>query len=169
MQDPNKPSLSGSSSGTDGRGSGTATADYSRDDSFDTRQKAADFKDQTNDETSDLKDQTREKASDLKDAVSDKASEYGSKLAGTADSGIDKAADGLEKAAVQLRSRSEDGGVQGQVGTRVADGLDKTSQYLRDHEAQEIWSDVEQFVKDHPLQAAAGAAVAGYVVAKLMK
>ena len=79
-------------------------------------------------------------------------------------------ADGLEKAAGQLRTRAQDGGgVQEKVGVRVADGLDKTSQYLREHEAQEIWTDVEQFVKDHPMQAAVGAAVAGYVVAKMMK
>ena len=112
----------------------------------------------------------QDQASELKDKAGEKASEYGAKLQETADAGIDRAADGLEKAAGQLRTRAEDGGgVQEKVGVRVADGLDKTSQYLREHEAQEIWTDVEQFVKDHPMQAAVGAAVAGYVVAKMMK
>jgi ElaB/YqjD/DUF883 family membrane-anchored ribosome-binding protein len=71
---------------------------------------------------------------------------------------------------VQLRERAEDGGgMQEKVGVRVADGLDKTSMYLRDHEADEIWTDVEKFVKEHPMQAAVGAAVAGYIVAKVLK
>ena len=94
---------------------------------------------------------------------------YAAKLHETADAGIDRAAEGLEKAANQLRTRAEDGAVPEKVGVRVADGLDRTSQYLRDHEAQEIWNDVERLIKEHPVQAAVSAAVAGYVVAKLVK
>jgi len=167
MQDPNTPS--NSKFGDETGGAGPATADRSQDRADGMQENAPEAIDEATGKMSEWKDEASEKASDLKAAAAGKASEYGSKLTETADTGIDKAAEGLEKAAVQLRSHSEDGGVQGQVGTRVADGLDKTSQYLRDHEAQEIWSDVEQFVKDHPLQAAAGAALAGYVVAKLMK
>ncbi len=168
MQDPKSPA-SNPNSGNENRAGGAATADFSRAAATGMQENSSEFKDETTGKMSEWKDEASEKASEFKEAATGKAAEYGSKLTETADSGIDKAAEGLEKAAVQLRSHSEDGGVQGQVGTRVADGLDKTSQYLRDHEAQEIWSDVEQFVKDHPLQAAAGAAVAGYVVAKLMK
>ena len=145
MQDPKSPATN---MGNENYNGGTATWDEPRQ------------------ESTGMQDQ----ASELKDKAGEKASEYGAKLQETADAGIDRAADGLEKAAGQLRTRAEDGGgVQEKVGVRVADGLDKTSQYLRDHEAQEIWTDVEQFVKEHPMQAAVGAAVAGYVVAKMMK
>lgn len=145
MQDPKSPATN---MGNENHNGGTATWDEPRP------------------ESTGMQDQ----ASELKDKAGEKASEYGAKLQETADAGIDRAADGLEKAAGQLRTRAEDGGgVQEKVGVRVADGLDKTSQYLREHEAQEIWTDVEQFVKDHPMQAAVGAAVAGYVVAKMMK
>ena len=61
------------------------------------------------------------------------------------------------------------GGVQEKLGVRVADGLDRTSGYLREHEAQEIMTDVENFVREHPVQAAVTAAVAGYVIAKVLK
>ncbi len=102
--------------------------------------------------------------------VQDKASEYSGKLQDQADAGIDRAAQGLEQAAEQMRSRVEgQGGIQGQVGTKMADSLEKTAGYLREHEADEIWHDVEQYVKDHPLQAAASAAVAGFLFARILK
>ena len=156
MQDPKSPT---STWGNENHNGGIATQDQPADD-------ASAVLDAASDKASGFQEKATEKASELQE----KASEVGTKLHESAEAGIDRAADGLEKAAVQLRSRAEDGGgVQEKVGVRVADGLDKTSQYLRDHEAQEIWTDVEQFVKDHPMQAAVGALVAGYVVAKVMK
>jgi ElaB/YqjD/DUF883 family membrane-anchored ribosome-binding protein len=117
-----------------------------------------------------MQDKAMEKANEMKGMASEKAGEYGSKLHDGADAGVNRAAEGLEKAAVQLRDRAENGGgVQEKVGVRVADSLEKTSTYLRDHEATEIWTDVERFVQQHPIQAAVGAAVAGYVVAKVLK
>jgi len=117
-----------------------------------------------------MQEKAQEMASNMTTQVQEKASEYSGKLQDQADAGIDKAAQGLEQAAEQMRSRMDDkGGVQAQVGTKVADSLEKTAGYLRDHEAEQIWQDVEQFVKDHPLQAAATAAFAGFVVARMMK
>ena len=160
MQDPKSPTSTWSNENHSG---GIATQDQPADD-------ASAVLDAASDKASGFQEKATEKASELQEKASEKASEVGTKLHESAEAGIDRAADGLEKAAVQLRSRAEDGGgVQEKVGVRVADGLDKTSQYLRDHEAQEIWTDVEQFVKDHPMQAALGALVAGYVVAKVMK
>ncbi len=122
------------------------------------------------DSSSGIQEKAMEKVSNVTGMASEKTSEITSKLSDSADGGVNRAAEGLEQAAVQLRERAEDGGgVQEKVGVRVADGLDKTSVYLRDHEAQEIWTDVEKFVKEHPMQAAIGAAVAGYVVAKVLK
>jgi hypothetical protein len=117
-----------------------------------------------------MQDKAMDKAAHAKDAAVEKTSEMTGKARESADAGVNRAAEGLEQAAVQLRERAEDGGgVQEKVGVRVADGLDKTSSYLRDHETQEIWTDVEKFVKEHPMQAAVGAAVAGYLVAKVLK
>lgn len=111
-----------------------------------------------------------DRASEMSSTVQDQASEYGQKIQEQADTGIDKAASGLQKAADQMRSRmNQQGGTQGQVGTKVADGLEKSATYLRDHEANEIWDDVEQWVKDHPIQSAAGAAVAGFVIARILR
>jgi len=106
----------------------------------------------------------------MTDTVKDKAAEVGSKVEEKAEVGKEKAADGLEKAAEQMRTRLESqGGPQAQVGVKVADGMEKTAGYLRDHETAEIWSDVETFVKEHPMQAAATAAVAGFVLARILR
>lgn len=111
-----------------------------------------------------------EKAHQVQEMATEKIGEVGSKLQDTADMGVNRAAEGLDQASTQLRERAaEMGGVQEKLGVRVADGLDKTSGYLREHEAQEIWTDVEKFVKEHPMQAAVTAAVAGYVVAKVLR
>jgi ElaB/YqjD/DUF883 family membrane-anchored ribosome-binding protein len=119
---------------------------------------------------SNFADRLSDKAGDATSKLQEQASNAGSKMQEQADMGIDKAAGGLEKAAEQMRGRFEDqDGVQAQVGTKVADSLEKTAGYLRDHEADQIWQDVEQFVKDHPLQAAAGAAVAGFVIARVLR
>lgn len=102
--------------------------------------------------------------------VQDRASEAGSKLHEQADMGIDKAAGGLESAAEQMRDRFADqDGVPAQVGGKMADGLERTAGYLREHDADQIWEDVEAFVKDHPLQSAAGAAIAGFVIARVLR
>ena len=120
--------------------------------------------------TDDEERSIQERAADVADKAQEKVSDYGSKLHEQADVNIDRAADGLEKAAEEMRSRMGDkGGVQSQVGTRVADSLDKTSQYLRDHQAEDIWNDMEHFVKEHPIQAAVTAAFAGFMVARMMK
>jgi ElaB/YqjD/DUF883 family membrane-anchored ribosome-binding protein len=117
-----------------------------------------------------MQQKAMEKAQEMQGIAAEKAGEVGSKLHDTADMGVNRAAEGLDQASMQLRERaSEMGGVQEKLGLRVADSLDKTSGYLREHEAQEIWTDVEKFVREHPMQAAVTAAVAGYVVAKVMK
>lgn len=111
-----------------------------------------------------------EKGHQLQEVATEKVGEVGTKLQDTADKGVNRAAEGIDQASTQLRDRAtEMGGVQEKVGLRLADGLDKTSVYLRDHESQEIWNDVEKFVREHPMQAAVTAAVAGYVVAKVLR
>ncbi|MCC6381518.1 MAG: hypothetical protein IT304_03370, partial [Dehalococcoidia bacterium] len=86
-----------------------------------------------------------------------------------ADAGLDRAASGLQKAADQMRDRAGSEGLQGQVATKAADTMEKTASYLREHDTDEIWKDMESFVKDHPMQAAAGALVAGFVLGRLLR
>jgi ElaB/YqjD/DUF883 family membrane-anchored ribosome-binding protein len=100
-----------------------------------------------------------------------KATDVAHSLQERTEQGRERAAGGLENAASQLRSNfAGDGeGVKGQVGVKVADSLEKTAVYLRDHETDQIWSDVETFVTEHPVQAAAGALVAGFVLGRMLR
>jgi hypothetical protein len=100
-----------------------------------------------------------------------KATDMAHSLQERTEQGRERAAGGLESAANQLRSNfAGDGeGVKGQVGVKVADSLERASGYLREHETEQIWSDVETFVTEHPVQAAAGALVAGFVLGRMLR
>jgi ElaB/YqjD/DUF883 family membrane-anchored ribosome-binding protein len=111
-----------------------------------------------------------EQAGDVAAKAQEKAGEVGGKVQDRADAGIDRAAEGIQQAAAGMRERFEDqGGMPGQVGTRVADGLERTAGYLREHDSAEMWSDAESFIKEHPLQACAGALVAGFFVGRVLR
>ena len=104
-----------------------------------------------------------ETASEARTAVQEK-------VTSGADTGIDKAAQGLGSAAEKMRSRAdEDQGMRSTVETKAADAMDKTAGYLKDRDSQELMRDLEEFVKAHPMQAAVGALAAGYVLGKLVR
>lgn len=120
--------------------------------------------------TTEEKPSVTEQASEIAAKAQEKAGEVGGMAKERADQGIDRAADGLQKAADTMRSRMEDqGGIQGEVGAKVAGGLEATASYLKDHDSAELWGEVESFVKEHPLQAAAGALVAGWMLGRMMR
>lgn len=111
-----------------------------------------------------------DRAKDMGSEVADRAKEAGSQIESGADSGMDHAASGLENAASQVRDRMGGGeGMRAQAGTKVADGLEKASTYLREHESREVWDDVETYIRDHPTQALVGAVAAGFVIARVMR
>jgi ElaB/YqjD/DUF883 family membrane-anchored ribosome-binding protein len=88
----------------------------------------------------------------------------------TAEQGKDATASGLDTAAEQIRERVGQGdGTAAQAGTKVADNLERTAGYLREHETGEMWQDLERYVRDHPVQAAAGALVAGFFVGRMLR
>ena len=92
------------------------------------------------------------------------------KVTSGVDTGMDKAVQGLESAAEKMRSRSEDDtGVRSTVQEKAADAMERTAGYLKEHDSQELMRELEEFVKAHPIQAAAGALVAGYVLAKVVR
>jgi ElaB/YqjD/DUF883 family membrane-anchored ribosome-binding protein len=94
-------------------------------------------------------------------ALKDKAMEQAS-------AGKEKAASGLHSAAEQVRTRTGDSDApKDKVMAKAADTMDKSADYIADREPREMWDDFEKFVKDHPLQAAAGALVAGVVLGRI--
>jgi ElaB/YqjD/DUF883 family membrane-anchored ribosome-binding protein len=99
----------------------------------------------------------------------DAAASTKDKAMDTADQALDKAAGGMESAADTLREKVGDSGVTGAAGTRLADGMEKTAGYLRDHNTQEILEDLDRYVKEHPTQALIGAVAVGFVIGRMFR
>ena len=111
-----------------------------------------------------------DKATEYGEKAQTKASEFGQKAQQQADQGLDKAATAADKAASQLREKAiQQGGKTGEIGTKVADKLETTSDYLQQHDTTEILDDIEKFVRDHPLQAVGAAAFGGFVLARILR
>lgn len=107
---------------------------------------------------------------DVTTKAKDMASEYGQKAQDQADKGVEKAAEGMQSAAEKIRERTYgQDGFTAQAGTRVADTMESTATYLRDHDTAEMLDDVEKYVREHPMQALAGALVGGFVIARLLR
>lgn len=98
------------------------------------------------------------------------ASEYGQKAQDQIETGKDQAAIGIEKAAEKLRERAgQSGGMPAQATEKVAAGMENAATYLRDHSTNDIWADVEYYVREHPTQAVAGAVVAGFLLGRILR
>jgi ElaB/YqjD/DUF883 family membrane-anchored ribosome-binding protein len=103
------------------------------------------------------------------DKMKDKAPEVMQK-AQKADAGIDTAAGSMESAADKIRERTQGKeGMPAEAGAKVADTMERTAGYLREHDSSEILDDVERFVREHPVQAVAGALVGGFVISRILK
>lgn len=87
-----------------------------------------------------------------------------------ADQARESAAEGMETAAEKIRERASGSeGVQGKAGTKLAEGMEKTAGYLREHDTQEIMGDLERFVREHPTQSVLAAVALGFVIGRMMR
>ncbi|HET6615987.1 MAG TPA: hypothetical protein VFH62_08875 [Dehalococcoidia bacterium] len=118
----------------------------------------------------DTMDQAQRSGTQSRQEMSQKATEFTEKTREKADEGMQKAAGGMEDTAQKLRDRTEDkGGMQAKAGEKVAEGMEKTAGYLREKDTQQIMDDVEQYVREHPVQAIAGALFGGFVIARILR
>jgi ElaB/YqjD/DUF883 family membrane-anchored ribosome-binding protein len=133
------------------------------------RSEAQDTAEQARDEaekrTHEMTDQAGQKAEQARNEAQGKMDEGKQR----AEQGKEQAASGIGKAAEQVRNRTqEQGGAAGQVGEMVAGQLDKTSQYLHQHDTDEMLHDFQEYVRKHPIQAVAGATITGFFLARIL-
>jgi ElaB/YqjD/DUF883 family membrane-anchored ribosome-binding protein len=103
------------------------------------------------------------------ESMKEAAREATDKAKEKADEGIDRAAEGVQGAADKLRDRAErQSGVAADAGTKVADTMERSAEYLREHDTEQILDDLEQYVRKHPVQALAGAVVGGFIIGRLL-
>jgi ElaB/YqjD/DUF883 family membrane-anchored ribosome-binding protein len=57
----------------------------------------------------------------------------------------------------------------GKAGEKVAEGMERSATYLREHSTEDMRGDVERYVREHPMQAMAGALVAGFVLSRILR
>jgi ElaB/YqjD/DUF883 family membrane-anchored ribosome-binding protein len=112
---------------------------------------------------------TQQKVKETASKAQDKASEMGQKAQEKVDQGMDSAAGGMESAASKLREQAENmDGMPAQAGTKVADTMERTAGYLRERDSAEIMDDIEQYVREHPMQAVAGAIAGGFLIGRIL-
>ncbi|HSE43833.1 MAG TPA: hypothetical protein VLA89_00735 [Gemmatimonadales bacterium] len=114
-------------------------------------------------------EEMQDKASEMTEKTKEQAVQVKDRAIEQAETGKQRAASGLQSAADQLRSRAGEEGTTGQVASKAADTMERSASYLQEHEVNEIWEDFERMVKDHPMQAAAGALFAGFVIGRMMR
>lgn len=117
-------------------------------------------------ERTDRMDDLRDRAASLGAKIKDKASQFGSTMSQTADRQRENAAKGLDRAASSLH----DGvGSAAKVGHGLADGMESTASYLRNHSFGEMGNDVADMCRKHPVQALLSAAVLGFLVGRAIR
>jgi hypothetical protein len=100
-----------------------------------------------------------------------RASEIGQKAADAIDEKREAVADGIDSAASSLHARAESlpGGEKiVSAAHTAAEAMEKTADYLRDQDLNDMLSDVQQVVKRHPGITLFAAAVAGFILARVI-
>ena len=114
--------------------------------------------------------ENRQTSTDAKDRIGDAAARAQKKVQETADQARDSAAGGMRSAADKLREKTTgSGGIQEAAGTRLAEGMDKTARYLREHDTQSMLSDLESYVRQHPARSIIAAVAAGLLIGRRLR
>lgn len=117
-----------------------------------------------------MQDKMTEKAGEYGRMAQDKAGEYGRVAQENIEKGKGVAAESMGRLATQVRERTATSeGMAATAGETVASTMEGTAAYLREHEVADIWGDMERYAREHPMQAVAGAVVAGFLIGRMIK
>jgi hypothetical protein len=92
-------------------------------------------------------------------------SDTGQQVREQVEQGRERTAEGVERVAGRVRERAAN--IPGSE--RVAEGMEGTARYLREHDTTEIMNDLERYVRQHPMQAVAGAVFAGFLIGRVLR
>jgi len=110
-----------------------------------------------------------EKLTDAADEVKNKVREFGRAATDKIDENRSAAASGMEKTASMLdeKAASLPGGEKvTSLAHATADKLSSTADYVREHDVNQMMSDVETLVKNNPAASLLTAAVVGFLVGR---
>jgi ElaB/YqjD/DUF883 family membrane-anchored ribosome-binding protein len=107
---------------------------------------------------------------DADEMMQESASQAADKAREQAHQARERAASAVDRAAAEIRERAQrQDGKTAEIGVKVADRLESTSDYLEQHDANEMLDDIEKYVRNHPMQAVGAAAVGGFVLARILR
>jgi ElaB/YqjD/DUF883 family membrane-anchored ribosome-binding protein len=126
------------------------------------------FGERVTDNTEKLKDRVEDLASRAKD----KATQWKDTASEAADRQRENASSGLERAASTLHEKAESvpGGPRAvHAAHRVADGMEATASYLREHDFADMRDDLINVCKRHPVQALLSAVAVGFLLGRSVR
>jgi ElaB/YqjD/DUF883 family membrane-anchored ribosome-binding protein len=113
-----------------------------------------------------------DKVTDIAGRMKDQAGSAAEKVSEGFDKGRKTTADTLQKTASALRDKAEDlpgGEVAAGLVERVADTVESTGAYLREHDMSDMKADIERMVRRNPTQSLVIACVAGFLIGRAFR
>jgi ElaB/YqjD/DUF883 family membrane-anchored ribosome-binding protein len=134
----------------------------------DDNQRVSDFGQRRTDSTEKLKDQIEDIAARAKD----KAGQWTDAASETVDEQRKNVSTGLDRAASTLHEKA--GSIPGgpravDAAHRVADGMEATASYLRQHDFADMREDVVNICRRHPVQALISAVAVGFLLGRAIR
>lgn len=118
---------------------------------------------------SDVASQVADKAREITKTVADKAGEFAGSVGHKADEAVSGVGCGLKSVADKFREAGPHNGMFGSAAGSVADGIEKTGEYLREGGMSGLTKDVAGLVRSHPLPALFIGIGLGFLVARATK
>ena len=116
------------------------------------------------------REQAERLASDGKETLNQTASQVRERAVEAAEEAREKAAERVHTAAESVRERvAGRGGIPETAGEKVAEGMQRTATYMRQHDTGTILHDVVQYVREHPKRSIVAAVAFGYVLGRVFR
>jgi uncharacterized protein YjbJ (UPF0337 family) len=123
--------------------------------------------DQAREKVGEATDQAKQNAQNLASQAQDQVRQQVDQRSTEAGERVTSTAHDIRSVGEQLRDQGKDGPAK--VAEQAADRVERAGTYLRDSDADRILSDVEDFGRSRPWAVLAGAAIAGFAVARFLK
>jgi len=139
---------------------------------FDSKSNEADRTTNLGERRTDNVEKLKERLEDVASKAKDKAEQWSESASETVDRQRENVSAGLEKAASTLHEKATNvpGGPRAvSAAHRLADGMETTASYLREHDLADVRDDFIGLCKKHPVQALVSAVAFGFLLGRSVR